>query len=194
MKNQFDSDNYPDGIPSELFVGSRWAWKNSQITSVYPTTAYTLLFRFTGLDSTHTDVEITASKISSEHIIEIGQSTTAGYTANEYWWRAVVVRDTDSEEVTVNEGYVTLRHDQDGGDVRSHTYKVLQAIRSTIEGTATKEQESYSVAGRSLSRRSIEELTSLRKEYEQKWESDKQKTDLENGRKTKPRVIVKMGA
>lgn len=194
MKNLFDSDNYPDSVPEELFVGNRWAWTASAITAVYPTALYTLEYRFCLQEASHSDFDITASKVSSAHVVEVGQATTAAYNEGLYWWQAVVIRDSDSEEVTVDQGFTNLNYDlgTHAGDTRSQTYKTLTAIRATIAQTATKEQASYSVAGRSLSRRTPSELLELEREFARRWEDEKKDIARKNGRTVRNRTVVKL--
>lgn len=191
MKNLFDSDNYPDVEPEELVSGERWAWKRSEITDAYPTASYTLKYRFSLQKSPFTTFTITASKTNSEHVIEVAQADTVQKTPGEHLWQAVVVRDSDSEEVTVGQGFITLVPEYTGtDDTRSWTYRVLIAIRATIEGTASSDQESYSINGRSLSRRSLEELMALESEFSRKWEAEKAKKNPN----VNTRVLVKMSA
>lgn len=192
MQNLFDSDNYPNKEPSKLVAGERWAWTRSDITAVYPTASYTLMYLLILQSSAGTAINLTAGKTGSAHVVEVGQSTTNGYGAGDYKWQAIVVRDSDSEEVVVDEGYVSVSAQT--GDVRSHVLITLQAIRATIEGTATKEQASYSIAGRSLSRRSVTELLELENVYLDRWEKEKQDLDRENGRSSNSRVLIQMEA
>lgn len=194
MDNLFDTDNYPESEPLRAVVGDRLGWKRPDITDAYPTTAYTLKYEFhLQSEGATTPETVTASKDSSEHVVTIDSATTGGYTAGEYEWRAIIVRDSDSEEIVVDRGYLTFR--DDSGDLRSHNYVVLQKIRSVIEGTASKEDQSYSVAGRSLSRRSMSELIELESLYARRWADELAETDRENGRtRRNTRVFVKMDA
>lgn len=195
MENRFDSDNYPSREPDELVVGERWAWKRPDITDAYPTATYTLVYRFSILTSTGTVTSITAGKVSSAHVVEVSQATSGNYAAGEYYWQAVVVRDSDSEEVIVDSGYWTIVTDLDSAvDTRSHNYITLMAIRANIEGTATKDQQSYSIAGRSLNRRSIEELTTLERDYARRWKAEKEEKRRKSGRTQSNRVLAKMSA
>lgn len=192
MINLFDSANYPDTEPNSIIAGSRIGWTRSDITSTYPTATYTLIYRFK-LQSGDWDFEkITADKVSSAHIVELSKSTTAGFKAGDYRWQAIVVRDSDSEEIVVDEGYATVA--AQSGDIRSHNLTVLQAIRATIEGTASNEQAEYSINGRTLKRRSIAELVELEQLYAARWENEKAATDQANGRTTSSSVLIKMGA
>lgn len=196
MQNIFDSDNYPDSVPTELTAGSRWAWTRPDITSAYPTASYTLKFRLSLLADPFSDYSITASKVSSAHVVEVATSVTNGYAAGDYAWSAIIVRDSDSEEVAVDHGFVTIKPDMGAspGDTRSWAYRVLVAIRATIEGTASKEQAAYSIGGRSLSLRTPAELLELEREFGKRWDREKNEIDRKAGRASGNRVLVKMSA
>ena len=58
-------------------------------------------------------------------------------------------------------------------DVQSHARKVLSAIEAVIEGRASQDQMSYSIAGRSLSRMPIDDLLTLRDRYRAEWNKEK---------------------
>ncbi len=192
MQNLFDSSAYPDSVPAELTAGSRWAWKRPDITSTYPTATYTLKFRLSLLAEPFSDYSITASKVSSAHVVEVATSVTNGYAAGDYGWSAVVVRDSDSEEVVVDQGFITIKPDLGAspGDTRSWVYKVLTAIRATIEGTASKEQSGYSIGGRSLSLRTPGELLELEREFSKRWNQEKAKANIAAGRMSGANTVL----
>lgn len=197
MINQFDSANYPNEEPRAVVIGSRWGWKRSDITNTYPTATYTLVYRFYLQESTPADFSITADKVGSEHVVEQTSVETAIFASGEYYWQAVVVRDSDSESVTVATGVMTLTDDfgSSPGDTRTWVTEVLQAIRAVIASSATKEQASYTVFGRSLERRSLTELMELEREFSQRHQTELDKIDRENGRPvTSNRVYMKMEA
>lgn len=197
MKNLFDSATYPDREPDELVVGSRWGWTRSDITSAYPTATYTLKYRFNLMTANGAVVEFTASKTASAHVVEVASDTTAGYTKGDYLWQAIVVRDSDDEEVTVDSGYSILipkLADGSTADTRSHTYITLKAIEAVLQSVATKEQQSHSIAGRSLSRYSHSELVEFHEKYERKWKAEVEEKRRKSGRSTGKRVLVKMRA
>ena len=50
-------------------------------------------------------------------------------------------------------------------DNRSHAKKVLDAIQAVLENRASQDQMSYSIAGRSLSRMTIDDLMRFRDRY-----------------------------
>ena len=103
----------------------------------------------------------------ASHRFSVSAATTADWVPGRYWWslRAVM----GAEVVLIDEGQLTIVADLaqvDGAfDNRSHAEKVLAAVEAVIEGRATLDQESYTIAGRSLSRTPIAELQRLRLFY-----------------------------
>lgn len=195
MDNLFDTGNYPDAEPAELVAGDRWAWTRSDITAAYATASYTLKYRFNPLDG-GTPWEVNAGKVDSAHVFEVPQATTAAYASSECAWAAIIVRDSDDEAVTVDSGYVTIQPDLGAasGTTRSWVYTTLAAIRATLQGTATTDQQEFSIAGRTLIRRSPQELLELERDFARRWESEKGEVNRKAGRSGKSRVLVKMSA
>jgi hypothetical protein len=52
-----------------------------------------------------------------------------------------------------------------GQDPRSHARKTLDAIEAVVEGRATKDQQAYTIGGRSLQRMPIKDLMYFRGVY-----------------------------
>lgn len=196
MENKFDTASYPDSVPAELTAGSRWAWTRSDITAAYETSLYTLKFRFSLLEDPFTDYEITAGKVSAAHVVEVASADTAAKTPGAYTWSAVVVRDSDSEEVSVDTGFLSIKPDlgTSPGDTRSYVYQVLTAIRATLLDSATKSQKRLVINGRELENRSHSELLGLEREFSKRWRDEQRDIDRKAGRPAGSRVLVKMSA
>ena len=170
MANLFDSTNYPQREPLALVIGDRWAWKRDDLGD-YPAATYTLKYSLRLEAAGSTEIEATATANGTGFKVEVGASTTAGYTAGAYHWQAHITRDSDSERVTVDSGTLEIRPNRDlaTDDPRSHYKIVLDNVEAVIEKRATKDQESYSINGRSLTRTSIDELVRLRDTYRAKY-------------------------
>lgn len=165
MSNLFDSENYPGRVPQTLTVGDIWNWKREDIVSDYPPASYTLTYSFRLLSSAATEIALSGSVITESataYTISVPDSTTVGYTKGDYTWQEYISNATD--RIVLNTGFVTLEPnlDADTSDPRSFWAKVLDAIEATIENRASIDQSSMSIAGRSLSRMTIDELLTLR--------------------------------
>ena len=196
MKNLFSAENYPTATPENITVGSRSAWKRPDITSVYPTDEYTLVYRLNQMADPFRDEEITASKVSSAHVVEIASTSTADYAVGEYQWQAVVVRDSDDEEITVDTGFLEVLpgNGDNPGSQDAWVYEALVNVRAVIKGTASDKQAAYSVGGRSLSLRTPQELIELERELVKRWKAVKADVNRKNGRSSGGRVLIRLGA
>lgn len=65
---------------------------------------------------------------------------------------------------------------------KSHAKKVLEKVEAVIENRASKDDLSYTIKGRSLSRIPIQDLLLLRKEYLKEYEKEKRDKDIKEGK------------
>jgi len=188
MKNLFDSENFPDEVPEELEAGSRWAWTRSDITEAYPPADYTLRFDLQELDTPYGTQTFDANKVSDAHVVEVAHGTTASYGDGAYSWKAVVVRDSDSAEVLVDSGFLTITPNIEW------VYAVLENIRTNVKARASKGEASYGIGGRSISWRTYDELLALEKEFARRWDRVKDKSNRKAGRPSRRNILAKMSA
>jgi len=173
MANLFDVSNYPQREPFSLVIADRWTWKKDDLTD-YPSSAYTLKYSFRLDGAGATEIQITASANGTAFKIEVGASTSTSYTAGNYQWQSYLTRNSDNERVTIDSGYIEIRPNRDLAttDPRSHFKIVLDNIEAVIEERATKDQEAYSINGRSLSRTPIADLQQLADSYRGKYDAE----------------------
>ena len=195
MANLFDRANYPKQEPDVLVVGDRWVWRRPDLVADYPTADYALTYEFhldTGGGGSN-KFTITATETSTDYIVEIASATTASYTAGEYNWYAFITRSSDSQRLSVDEGRtkVEINFANTNADSRTNSKKVLDAIEATIEGRASQDQMSYSIAGRSLSRMSIDDLLKFRDRYRAEHEKAIKKLRIKNEQDTGNTIKVR---
>ena len=165
MSNLFDSENYPGRVPQTLTVGDIWNWKREDIVSDYPPASYTLTYSFRLLSSAATEIALSGSVITESataYTISVPDSTTVGYTKGDYTWQEYISNGTD--RIVLNTGFVTLEPnlDADTSDPRSYWQEVLDDCNATLKARAGRDQSSFSIAARSLSRDQIESMMTLR--------------------------------
>ena len=168
MSNIFDRVNYPTQEPDTLVVGDRWVWRRDDLVSDYPLDEYALEYRFTEDSTGNTNAfTIAATEAESTYLVEIASAVTASLTAADYQWAAFIIRSSDSQRVVVDQGRTEILPNLQNttADLRSHAKKVLDAIEAVLENRASQDQMSYSIAGRSLSRMSIDDLMTFRNRY-----------------------------
>lgn len=130
----------------------------------YPAPDWTVTAHLRGPES----IDIVATGAAEMHSFAVAGSVTAGYVAGLY---TASVRATDGVDVfELESGQVEILADvaalDAGHDPREHAERVLDAIEAVLEGRATKDQQSYTINGRTLVRTSIAELLQLRKTYQ----------------------------
>ena len=185
MANLFDSENYPSNVPETLTVGDRWAWKREDIATDYIPTSYTLTYSFRLLSSAATEITLASSVItesSTAYIVEVPSATTAAYTKGDYSYQEYIT-NASSQRVVVSSGYATLKAnlDADSSDPRSHARVVFDALEAMLESRASIDQSSMSIAGRSLSRMTPEEIRDWYEYYRYKVNLEVKKDRISKG-------------
>ena len=185
MSNVFDRANYSDQEPQELVVGDYWAWKREDLVTDYPTGSYSLSYRFhcdSGGGGSH-QFTINAVEADGVYYIEVPSTTTDDYLPHDYIWAAYITRTSDSSRTQIDNGKTLLLPNlaDTNADLRSYAKKVLDSIEAVIEGRATIDQSSFSIAGRSLSRMSIDELLELRRVHKVEYLQEVKESRLKNG-------------
>lgn len=183
MANQFDSTYYPITEPNELQLGDFWAWKRTDLSVDYPTASYSLSYEFNLIDgATVSNFTLTASESNNEYVIE--STNTTSYAKGEYNWIAYITRSSDSARIKIGEGFTEIQDNYatTTNSVRSHAKKVLDAIEAVIENRATMDQSSMSIAGRSLSRLTVDELMTFRDRYKTEYLKEIKKARIKNNK------------
>jgi len=183
LSNKFDSTNYPSQVPTELQLGDFWAWKRDDLSEDYPVASYSLSYEFNLIDgSTASNFTIEATESNDTYIIEA--SSTSSYTKGNYNWVSYITRTSDSARVKLEEGFVEIQDNYatTSASVRSHAKIVLDSIEAVIENRANIDQSSMSIAGRSLSRMSVDELLTFRARYKAEYLKEVKQLRIKNKR------------
>lgn len=188
MSNAFDRENYPQKEPSTLVLGDYWAWKRDDLADTYPIGSYALTYEFhedSGGGGSH-KFTLTATEANDTYYIEAASSSTTSYTVGDYIWEAYITKTADSNRVMVDSGRTTITQNlaDTNADLRSHAKKVLDSIEAVIEGRASIDQSSMSIAGRSLSRMSVDELMTFRDRYKAEYLKEIKLARIRNGQGT----------
>lgn len=194
MSNLFDSANYPTEVPTELQLGDYWAWKKDNLSTDYPTASYALSYEFNLVDgSTASNFTLNATESNDEYLIEV--SDTTSYTKGNYNWVSYITRSSDSARIKLSEGFVEIQDNYatTTSSVRSHAKIVLDAIEAVIENRANIDQSSMSIAGRSLSRMSIDDLLTFRARYRAEYLKEVKQARIKNGRGSGNTIKVNFG-
>ena len=183
MANLFDAVNIAETEPAKIIAGDLIQWKRTDLGTDYANGSYTLKYsaRLEGTGST--EIQITASASGDDYLISVGQSTSASYTVGIYRWQMYITRNSDSERLTLDTGTFEVVANRDAAttDPRTHARIMVEKIESLLEGRADADVASYSIAGRSLTKLSIDELMTWRDRYKSEYLRELRKERALNG-------------
>lgn len=116
---------------------------------------------------------VTGSNDGANHTIIIDATESANYAAGSYNYQAYVT--FNNERYVVGTGVIDIKSNfalASASDQRSHVKKTLDSLEAVIEGRATQIDTSYSIAGRSISKMSLQELIDARREYSRLYQKE----------------------
>ena len=146
-------------IPCEVTAGDKVDIALDDLSAKYPTADYTL-----SVSTRLNDTAAVTVQLAKTDGVHTGTLQFAG-VAGTYRYAVKATRDADSAAQTVQSGLIEVKVDPVSADPRTHAEKTLAAIEALIEGRATKDVQSYSIAGRSLTKMTVDELQRWRRYY-----------------------------
>ena len=185
MADLFDSSNAPTEEPSKIVAGDLTQWKRTDLSD-YDNTLFTLKYSARLAGNGSTEIEITATADGTDYLVSVASAVSAAYTAGTYYWQAYLVRIADNERVTIDSGIwdVVVNSDASTTDPRSHARIMLDKIESLIEGRADNDVDNYAIAGRSITKMSIDELMTWRSHYRSEVEAEEDELARRDGKPT----------
>jgi hypothetical protein len=167
--------------------------------SDYSTSTYDIRISLRGeavpvINIDNTDTNITIVKSGYTFTVTVPASVTAGWTAGDY--KYAIYMYTATLRYQVETGTVTVKPDlyakTSTYDSRSHVKVVLDAIEAVIEGRASTDQMSYSIAGRTLAKMPIKDLLYLRDRYRAEYKREQDAEKIAMGETIGGQVRVKL--
>ena len=193
MANLFDADQAKEGEPTEIVVGDFIQWKRSDLVDDYPLSEYSVEYvaRITGGGSN--EIKVAATETGGTYLITVDSATSADFAAGYYHWQLEVTKTSTGDRIVVDRGAFTAVVDLDDNqaDPRLFEEKMLTKIESILLGKADADVSSYSIAGRSLTKYSYQELQDLHDQYEAKVNRHKQLERIKLGKTTHHTVKVR---
>ncbi len=153
----------PTTEPRRFRQGELVEWTRS--LSNFPASAWTLTYTFRSPSHAFT---VTATADGDTHVAAITAVASLDIPAAEYTWQAIAddgaldAKQIDAGALTVDKDLATA---DDGFDTRTFARRMLDAIEARLEGTADRDDISYSTEGLSVSRYSPEQLEERRRHY-----------------------------
>jgi len=190
VANLFDSANAPVGVPETVFVGDFIQFKI--VNSDYSNSLFTM--KFVGRISTggNTEIAITATASGSDYLFSVPSATSSNFTVGDYHYQLEIERNSDNERIVIDRGQITVSTDYDNNvDPRLHAEIMLGKIESMLEGKADSDVSSYSIAGRSLTKLTPEELRDWRDYYRREVNAIKNKEKIAHGRQVNTTILAR---
>ena len=166
--------------PKKIQAGLSAEW--TETSNDYLASLYTLKYVFINSSA---KISVSSTADGDTHSVEIPAATTASWTAGVYKYTGYLEKIADSaNKIPFSSGTITITANvltASTADMRSHARKVLDAINATLEGRASKDQQSISLNGRSLQYTVIADLLTLRSQYMQLVKQEEQEDRIQNG-------------
>lgn len=193
MANLFDAANAPEGEPAQFVVGDFLQWKKETLADDYPVGTHSAEYVLRLTAGGASEIKIAATETDGYYLFTVDSATSASYTSGEYHWQLEVTQTSSGNRIVVEEGDFKILPDLDdaSADPRSHAEKMLSKIESLLEGRADSDVSSYSIAGRSLTKLTFEELTQARDMYKAEVLREKRAELVKRGKPSQNTIKVR---
>ena len=195
MANLFDADNAPKEVPRAIVIGDLVQFKLTEFSSDYPNTSHSMTFMARSGTGANVEFSIAATNSGDDYLFSASSNATAAFTAGLYHYQIEVLETSSNNRLILDQGEldVTVDLDVNAVDPRTHAEKMLQKIEAVLENRADADVSSYSIAGRSLTKMSPEELLTWRDNYRREVKAHRRKLDLKHGRRTSSTILGRFG-
>lgn len=193
MANLFDEDNAPEGEPLVVVVGDFLQWKKTQLANDYPTATHSAEYvaRITGGGSS--EIKLPATERDTYYLFTVDSVTSADFDAGFYHWQLEITETASGNRIVVERGEFEAVQDLDinGADPREHAEIMLDKIEALLEGRADGDVSTYSIAGRSITKMSPEELLAWRDYYRREVSVYRRKNAIARGKKGNATILMR---
>lgn len=193
MANLFDAGNAPEGEPAAITVGDFVRWKRSKVTEDYPTATHTMEYVARLNSATSSEFKVASTAATDAFVFTITSAESAGFVAGQYNWQLEVTETSSGNRIVLERGEfdISVDLDADSADARTHAEIMLAKIETILEGKADSDVSNYSVAGRSLTKMTFEELMAARDSYKKEVVAYRQKERIKRGKPSGTTVKVR---
>ena len=196
MANLFDAANAPEGEPTEIVVGDFIQWRRSDIAQDYPTSSgFTAEYvaRITGGGSTEIKMPQAAGSTDDYYLFSVSSETSATFLPGLYHWQLEITQTSSGNRIVVDIGDFEAIPDMDSNqaDPRIHAEIMVDKIETILQGKADSDVASYSIAGRSLTKLSFQELLDARDHYRREVVQHNNKELVKRGKKNGSTIQVR---
>lgn len=193
MANLFEAAESPTIEPDRFVLGDYVRWRRVDISDDYPNTDYTMTYvaRITG--GGNTEIQIAGTAYDNDYLFTVSSATSSNFTAGFYHWQLECVRNSDSNRIVIDRGTwdIVVDLDINGSDPRTHAEIMVAKIESLLSGKGDADVANYSIAGRSLTKLSFDELLKARDFYRAEVHKEQMEDRIRQGRQSGSTVKVR---
>jgi 5-hydroxyisourate hydrolase-like protein (transthyretin family) len=174
-------------------VGDFGQWKRPDLSEDYPPAEYTLTYVARLTQGGSSEIKVVATNDNGVHLFTVESSVSEDYDPGIYHWQLEVEQISSGNRTVLQTGEVTIQVDLDvnNTDPRIHAEIMVSKIETILEGKADSDVSSYSVAGRSLTKMTFQELVDARDYYRKEVVLYRNKLSIKNGRKSSSTIKVR---
>lgn len=193
MANLFDSTNAPEGEPLQVVVGDFIQWKRSDLVSDYPAATHSAEYVARVTAGGSGEIKLLGVGSATEYLFTVDSSTSEDFDPGYYHWQLEITETSSGNRIVVQRGEFEAVVDLDvnGSDPRTHSEVMLDKIETILEGKADSDVSNYSIAGRSLTKMTFEELMVARDRYRQEVLAYRRKLAIKSGKASGTTVKVR---
>jgi hypothetical protein len=193
MANLFDVDHAREGEPLELVVGDFLQWKRSDLVADYPAAEYSAEYvaRITGGGSN--EIKLPSTENVNYYLFTVPSADSVDFEPGYYHWQLEITQTSSGNRVVVDQGDFNVLPDLDNNqaDPRIHAEIMIAKIETILAGKADSDVSNYSIAGRSLTKLSFEELMDARDRYRREVVQHENKQRALRGKSTGATIKVR---
>ena len=193
MANLFNAAESPTIEPERIVVGDFIQWRRTDLSADYPNPAYTMTYvaRITG--GGNTEIQLVGTNYNDDYLFSASSATSASFTAGYYHWQLEALQTSSGNRIVIDRGAFNAIVDLDvnGTDPRTHAEIMVSKIESLLSGKADADVANYSIAGRSLTKMSFDELVKVRDFYKAEFRKEQIADRIRQGRDTGSTVKVR---
>lgn len=193
MANLFNPAQSPTNEPLTVVAGDFIQWRRTNLGEDYPNTAYTMKYIARLTAGGNTEVQVNGTNYGKDYLFTVTSAQSENFVPGYYHWQLEATQITGGNRIVIDRGAFDVIADLDnnGADPRTHSEIMLSKIESILQGKADSDVSSYSIAGRSLSKMSFDELIKARDVYRREVKREKDAELIRQGKKTVATIKVR---
>lgn len=193
MANLFDEANAPEGEPLVIVVGDFLQWKKTQLASDYPPATHSAEYVARVTQGGASEIKLAAVERDGYYLFTVPTSTSQDFDPGFYHWQLEITETATGNRIAVERGEFEAVADLDvnGADPRTHAEIMLDKIETLLEGRADGDMSSYSIAGRSITKMTPEELLTWRDYYRREVAVYRRRNAIARGRKGAATILMR---